>query len=558
MRFFVPSPYPISVYKLKYLAFSLVLATSSVVWGAVPVLTVASPANNGSVGSPVYFDATASTSTCAAGISAIRIYSAPGVSAFTTEGFHLETFVTLKPGTYNTVIQVWDNCGNVTKVARTITVTSKAGVSVFLPKAGANTTPVHFAVSAQSPACPAGISAVRIYPASGVNAYTLNGPTLDAFINLIPGTYDAIAQAWDNCGNVYKTPVTVKNTGGPPGKYLYVTDQDLNNVVQYTVKNGVLSIPGGAAQPPTYPVPANVDSAVVDPSGNFLYVALSTGAVSVFEINRANGNIFPVGTVPPPANSSGLATAAMDPAGNFLFVTESITNQILTYRINRSSGALTLAGAPAATGGEPLTVAVDFTGRFVYAASYLGEKIYSYSLNTDSGALSEVTGSPVETGIEAGVLSATGTVAYVLTSNDSGMYGYSIDGSSGALTAVPGSPFLAPEAISTPYSLQLDPIHNLLFYSAEGFTFGTDAVFAWMIGSNGTVTQSATNEGVYSPRALALDPSYRYFYVSETDGNSGAPQIISYQYNGANGKATILSGPLSRPNDAVAEIAVSP
>src|SRR5262249_27743892 len=113
-------------------------------------LTVASPANNANVGAPVYFEATASTTTCPYGISSIRIYTAPGVSAFTTIGFHLETFLTLKAGTYSTVIQSWDNCGNVTKVARTITVNSKAGVTAFLPAAGANTTPVHFAVSAQN------------------------------------------------------------------------------------------------------------------------------------------------------------------------------------------------------------------------------------------------------------------------------------------------------------------------------------------------------------------------------------------------------------------------
>jgi hypothetical protein len=170
MQFIVLSGHPISVYKSRYLAFILLLITSSLAVAAGPTITVASPANNGRVGSPVYFDATASTATCAAGISAVRIYSAPGVSAFTTSGFHLETFVTLTSGTYNTVIQAWDNCGNVTKVARTITVTSKPGVSVFLPEAGANTTPVHFAVSAQNPACAGGMAAVRIYPAPGVNA----------------------------------------------------------------------------------------------------------------------------------------------------------------------------------------------------------------------------------------------------------------------------------------------------------------------------------------------------------------------------------------------------
>ncbi len=257
---------------LAVLTLGALSITSSVALAANgPTLTVASPANNANVGAPVYFEATATTTTCPFGISAIRIYEAPNVSVFTTDGFHLETFVALQAGTYNTVIQAWDNCGNVTKVSRTITVNQKAGVTVFLPAAGANTTPVHFAVSAQSPGC-SGISAVRIYPQPFVNAYTLNGSSLDAYINLIPGTYGAVAQAWDNCGHVFKTPITIQDTGGPAGKYLYVADQNLSNVAQYTVTNGALSIPGGGAGAPTYGLPAKANSAVVHPSGNFLYV----------------------------------------------------------------------------------------------------------------------------------------------------------------------------------------------------------------------------------------------------------------------------------------------
>src|SRR5579884_1003215 len=185
----------------NFLVASVFLFVSNSVWAA-PTITVASPASGTNAGSPVYFDATASTPSCAKGIAAIRIYSAPGVNAFTTDSFHLETFLSLKPGTYNTVIQAWDNCGGVSKVPRRIIVNNKAGVSVFLPSAGANTTPVHFAVSAQNPSCQSGIAAIRIYPAPHVNAYTQTGnlSTLDAYIDLLPGTYGAVAQAWDNCG----------------------------------------------------------------------------------------------------------------------------------------------------------------------------------------------------------------------------------------------------------------------------------------------------------------------------------------------------------------------
>jgi|SRR6185312_7190128 len=139
-------------------ALTTILLTFGLAAWASPTITVASP-KAGSVGTPTYFDATASTSSCAAGISAVRIYTAPGVMAFTTNSPHLETFLKLKPGTYNTVIQAWDNCGATSKFPITIAVTGTAGVHVFLPAAGSNNTPVHFAASAENSACAAGISA---------------------------------------------------------------------------------------------------------------------------------------------------------------------------------------------------------------------------------------------------------------------------------------------------------------------------------------------------------------------------------------------------------------
>ncbi|MCU1299528.1 MAG: Pyrrolo-quinoline quinone [Acidobacteriaceae bacterium] len=91
---------------------------------AVPtlVVTVTSPLNNSQVTSPVHYVASAASPQCAKGISAMRIYMAPGVSAYTVNSNQLNTNVTLSSGTYNTVVQVWDNCGGVGKTPIAITV----------------------------------------------------------------------------------------------------------------------------------------------------------------------------------------------------------------------------------------------------------------------------------------------------------------------------------------------------------------------------------------------------------------------------------------------------
>jgi hypothetical protein len=87
-----------------------------------PAVTVNEPVNGSQVNSPVQFVASASNPNCAKGVASMRIYSAPGINAYTTDGPSLNTSITLSPGTYNTVVQSWDNCGNVGKTFVTITV----------------------------------------------------------------------------------------------------------------------------------------------------------------------------------------------------------------------------------------------------------------------------------------------------------------------------------------------------------------------------------------------------------------------------------------------------
>jgi phosphatidylinositol-3-phosphatase len=58
------------------------------------------------------------------------IYTAPYVLAYKVAGSSLNTYLTLAPGTYNTVIQEWDKCGGSSKTAKTVTV---AGSSSAVP-----------------------------------------------------------------------------------------------------------------------------------------------------------------------------------------------------------------------------------------------------------------------------------------------------------------------------------------------------------------------------------------------------------------------------------------
>ncbi len=184
---------------------------------AAPALTVSSPQDGWKVNSPVYFAASATSPTCAKGIATIRIYAAPHMAVFSVDAAQFETFVNLKPGTYDTVVQAWDNCGDVTKVQRKVTVISTAGVTVYSPANRSEvSSPARFVASASSPGCAEGISAIRVYSAPGVEAHTETANHLSAEVNLAPGNYNTIVQAWDNCGNVFKVPITTSVKGATP------------------------------------------------------------------------------------------------------------------------------------------------------------------------------------------------------------------------------------------------------------------------------------------------------------------------------------------------------
>ena len=105
--------------------------------------------------------------------------------------------------------------------------------------------------------------------------------------------------------------------------------------------------------------------------------------------------------------------------------------------------------------------------------------------------------------------------------------------------------------------LDIDPLHNLLFYSAIGFTFGTDNIRAYNIESDGSIAGGASTGGVYNPVAIVLDPSYQFVYTTQVDGYTGQPQLVSIKYSGSDGSGSIYSGPISRPSANAIQLTAS-
>jgi hypothetical protein len=171
-------------------------------------------------GSPVLFQATGRSPQCSAGVAAMRVYTSPGVAAYTTNGATLDANIAFPAPDqtlyfFNPVIVVYDNCGKsfsfpVGSIMIQGPDTNPQNPIVVSPtNGGVPTSPVHFVASATAPNCSAGIASMRIYTAPGVAAYTVNGSSLDTYLSMANGNYNTVIQAWDNCGNVYKTPASI-------------------------------------------------------------------------------------------------------------------------------------------------------------------------------------------------------------------------------------------------------------------------------------------------------------------------------------------------------------
>lgn len=292
--------------------FPTILILSAVAAYASPTVTVISPKTGTIAGAPVFFEAYATSPECAAGIAAMRIYTAPDADALTVSGAHIEQFLNLDPGTYSTVVQASDNCGKVSESTVDITVTSEAGVSVYLPNQSSLNWPVHIAASAESPSCSEGIAALRIYTSDVVSPYDIHSNTLDAYVNLVPGTYGMIVKAWDNCGHVFRSDFNVRVTAGSDA-YLYGASN--GQVAEFKINSD------GTLNPPTFS--GHAGSLAVDPGGWFVFASSQEGIYG-FQINQSNGRLTEIPGSPFPLNTTlgdqEAPTILMDPSGNFLYL----------------------------------------------------------------------------------------------------------------------------------------------------------------------------------------------------------------------------------------------
>jgi len=525
-------------------AFLLFLFSFTPAASASPKITVLSP-KSASGGSPAFYAAYAVSAGCSKGVSSMRIYTAPGVLAYKTSGGHLETFLKLTAGNYNTVVQAWDNCGGVTKTAVPLKVKSAPGVTVYMPSGKADGSPVHFAASAQNSACAKGISSVRIYTGPGVSPYTIHGAALDAYVALPSRSYVPVVQAWDNCGHVFKTSISLAVSGASAG-YLYGSyGKDDKGVVQLNIDaEGELSNPKGSGDPPLSAA-GGAFSMTADPGGWFVYVSGNKGIYG-FAVNPNDGSLRPIPGSPFPLASS-VPTVAMDPSGNFLY---AVAGGITTYRIDRSSGALTPT--------KKTTAIPAGAGQFTISNQYLyllgssqPMEILGYALDANSGALRAVPGSPYKSLGENAPSGGTQSVVVIAASNkylfagadestsdeiNGEVFTYAIDTNTGALAPIARPPLLAPRENQQLAEVWADKQDKFLWAMWQD-TAGPDSNVA---------TYDVKSDGSLVPTGFALNTPYAGAFNFLHEDAAGKHLFTYWQGAGQQGEASwnIVNGDL--------------
>ena len=138
----------------------------------------------------------------------------------------------------------------------------------------------------------------------------------------------------------------------PCNRFVYVSDQQSNNVSAYTICNGSTTQSSNC--------PASPDGSLV----------------------AITGSPFSLG-----GSANGPGPLLVDPFGNYLYVLDTLSNMISPFHISPVSGSLT-AQTVVATGVQPKAMAIRSDDNWLFVTNYQAGTLSQYSITPATGALS--------------------------------------------------------------------------------------------------------------------------------------------------------------------------
>jgi 6-phosphogluconolactonase len=189
----------------------------------------------------------------------------------------------------------------------------------------------------------------------------------------------------------------------PDNRFALVADLGLDDVMVYKlddVKGGLTpnSPPFTEVKPGTGP-----RHLAFSPNGKFAYLLTEMGSsVTAFSYSASKGTLSALQTLPNlPKDYTGVREAAeiaVHPSGKFLYASNRGTaNSIGVYKIDAVKGTLTPAGLFSSGGKIPRNFAIDPTGEFLLAANEDSGNVVVFRIDAATGALT-ATDQTVEVG----------------------------------------------------------------------------------------------------------------------------------------------------------------
>jgi 6-phosphogluconolactonase len=141
----------------------------------------------------------------------------------------------------------------------------------------------------------------------------------------------------------------------PSGKFVYLTNSGSSNILGWSVDNttgALTTLPGTPVSPGTL-----FGTGVIHPNGKFLYLPSIIGGITGFSIDANTGALAQL-SGSPFAVDQRYISLVIDPTGQSLFVGDFTHNTLVEYKIDATTGALTISGSATPVGGQPESIAI--------------------------------------------------------------------------------------------------------------------------------------------------------------------------------------------------------
>jgi 6-phosphogluconolactonase (cycloisomerase 2 family) len=174
---------------------------------------------------------------------------------------------------------------------------------------------------------------------------------------------------------------------------------------------------------------------------------------------------------------------------------------------------------------------------------YFSGDISEFSINQTTGALSPLPTSPVaaELGVDALVIDPTSKFLYAVSERSANLYEFSID-ATGNLQALASSPVPINAGTTASRAIAMDPSGKYLFVSAEDST--TDNLYVFTRDLNaGTLTAPAAPVAIdVSAHAITTDPAGKFVLISSSGSSTLFGHLSVFSLDSATGALTPATG----------------